>query len=334
MEVSFLDGTKIGGRLINFDIKRKLFHLLIGESKETQATKPILFKDLKAVYFLKGKERQDEYKMLEGGIRIGDAVSPVAYVLVVEFQDGEFLHGSTHRYGPDEKGFYLVPNNPESPYEKIYVNQEAVKKVDSRRLIGGILLEDEKITALQLEKALKKQEEKREEKIGSILKEQTSLTDAQLQESLAHQRKEPKKRLGEILLDAGYLTQEQVQNALKAQKEGRAKRLGEVLVEMKYVTPNDICLALSTQFRLPWVDLSGKEIDPRVVMLLPGETARSLQAVPIDRKEDGTVVVVICNPQEKRIKEKLEAAIGQKAEVAIAYQGYIEHLLDLAHGKL
>ncbi len=333
VEVVFLDGNKAEGRVMNFNMKRKTFHLLIGDTEEAQTTKPIMFSDVRMIYFLKGEDNSGHYKLIEEGIEKSESAAPIAYKLIVEFKDGEFLHGSAHKYSPDEEGFYIVPDNPQSPYQKIYINQDAVKKVDSKRLVGNILIDQEKITTEQLEQALKKQRDQREQKIGSILKEQNSITHEQLTSSLETQKKEPKKRLGELLVDAGYISNNQLENALKMQTHRKIKRLGQILVQLGYITPNDICIALATQFGLPWVDLSKKKIHSEIASIIPQEEARRLTAVPIDVKGK-TIVVAISFPsvEVEEIVKKLKSITGRDIELAIGCDGHIQYVINSIYG--
>ncbi len=333
VEVVFLDGNKAEGRVMNFNMKRKAFHLLTSDTEEAQATKPIMFSDVKMIHFLKEEDKSVHYKLVEEGIEKSESVAPAGYKLIVEFKDGEFLHGSTHKYSPDEAGFYIVPDNPESPYEKIYVNQDAVKKVDSKRLVGNILIDQEKITTDQLEQAIDRQRDQRDQKIGTILKEQNSITHEQLISSLDTQKKKPKKRVGELLVDAGYISNEQLENALRMQKHRRTRKLGQILVQLGYITPNDICSALATQFGLPWVDLSKKKIHSEVASIIPEEEARRLKAVPIDAKGK-TIVVAIAFPsvEVEEIVKKLKSITGYDIELAIGYDEHIQYVIDSIYG--
>lgn len=318
---------------MDFNIKRKVFHLSIGDTEDAQTTKPIMFSDVKIIYFLKAEEKSGHYELVEEGIEKSESVAPIAYKLIVEFKDGDFLHGSAHKYSADEEGFYIVPDNPQSPYEKIYINQDAVKKVDSRRLVGNILIDQEKITTDQLEQALKEQRDQREQKIGSVLKQQNSITHEQLTSSLEAQKKKPKKRLGELLVDAGYISKQQLENALRMQTHRKIKRLGQILVQLGYITPNDICIALATQFGLPWVDLSKKKIHSEVASIIPEEEARRLTAVPIDAKGN-TIVVAISFPsvEVEEIVKKLKSITGYDIELAIGYDGHIQYVINSIYG--
>lgn len=45
----------------------------------------------------------------------------VAFKLMVEFKDGDVLHGTILKYTPDDKVFFLIPLNPGDKSERIYL---------------------------------------------------------------------------------------------------------------------------------------------------------------------------------------------------------------------
>jgi len=59
-----------------------------------------------------------------------------------------------------------VPLNPSERWSAFYVNSAAVKRVDSRRMMGKILVDQQKITPEQLGQALESQRERREKNSG------------------------------------------------------------------------------------------------------------------------------------------------------------------------
>ena len=184
---------------------------------------------------------------------------------------------------PMTRGSILVPLNPADRYERIYVNALAVKRVDSRRLMGNILVDQKKITPTQLVHALRYQREKREKKIGVILAEHNFITHGQLEESLQKQT-ERAKYLGEILLEAGYITEEQLQYALTVQHENKKKKLGQILVELKYLAPNDICIALATQLHLGWQTCRRPIFSMRPRQPFPKMSLDALRSYPLNEK--------------------------------------------------
>jgi hypothetical protein len=80
--------------------------------------------DLKAVFFVKslvGNAAYHENKEF-GGPASGRKVQ-------VSFKDGEVLVGSTQGYQPDRPGFFMVPADPQSNNDRVYVVVRAVEKV-------------------------------------------------------------------------------------------------------------------------------------------------------------------------------------------------------------
>ncbi|HWR57580.1 MAG TPA: hypothetical protein VN328_01715 [Thermodesulfovibrionales bacterium] len=323
--VKLQNGDVLNGNIQSFNPNLPAFylHTVVDEGKSLSVT--VRMDSVKAVFFLK-KEMGDDSVVHMETIEQSTFAGTLGFRLHVEFNDGELIHGSTHKYSSNDKGFYLVPLNPADRYERIYVNALATKRVDSRRLMGKILIDQKKITEPQLDQALKYQREKKEKKIGAILREHDLITQEQLEESLQKQT-ERTKYLGEILLEAGYITEEQLQGALHIQMENKKKRLGQILVELKYISPNDICIALATQFHLPWADLSTFKIPAEIAAALPEEVIRSLEAMPVERKDD-TLRVASADPQDPGLKEKISRYTKLNIELVVAYEGYIETAIN------
>ncbi len=325
--VQLQNGNEIKGNVlaVAFNANTRSFHVQVESGAGKPETATVSMDAVKAVFFLKKEETGGSIVHME---TIDQSVFAGAhgFRLHVEFNDGEMIHGSAHKYNPNDKGFYLVPLNPVERWERVYVNAAAVKRVDSRRLMGKILVDQKKITPEQLGHALQYQYEKKEKKIGTILREQNVITHEQLESSLL-QQKERAKFIGQILLEAGYITEEQLQQALHLQQENRKKRLGQILVELRYLTPNDICIALGTQFHLPWADLSAADIPAETAHTLPEDLVRHLQVIPVEKK-NRTLVVASADPQEPGLTGELSRYTDLKIELAVAYEGYIESAIS------
>jgi len=195
-----------------------------------------------------------------------------------------------------------------------------------KRLPGRILVDKQMITNEQLEIAVQLQAEQRAKRIGSIMIEEDMINRNQLDESLNRQ-KEKNLRIGELLIEAGYITREQCNRALQIQKDFRTKKLGQILVDLKYLTPNDICIALASQLGCAWVDLSAIDIQPETLSLLPADIMKKFDAVPVEKKEDGLLVVATTQPQDPEIRKELSRLTPWKIELVIAYDGYISAIL-------
>jgi hypothetical protein len=315
------NGEEKTGEVMLFNINQPTFQMQTDRGDGTKETLTIRMETVKAVLFLK-KDESGGTRLRTETIDNSKYAGTMAFRLVVEFQDGEVISGSTLKYSPNDKSFFLIPINPADISERIYVNAQAAKNVDCKKLLGKILVDQNKITHGQLAESLQYQQEQREKKIGTILKEKAIISDKQLKESL-QQQKEKNKMLGEILQEAGYITSDQLEYALHIQHENRKKRLGQVLVELKYITPSDICIALATQFHKSWIDLSQVKISPEIATSLPEDLVRKFEVIPVEKKGDDTIVVATSQPQDSETPGVLSKLTSLHIESVVAYEGYI-----------
>ena len=143
------------------------------------------------------------------------------------------------------------------------------------------------------------------------------------------QRMTPK-RLGEIFTHSGLITPEQLEESLADQQKS-GKHLGELLVERGYVTERDVAEAIATQFSLPYLLPTQYFVPSEMTGLVPVETMKKHNLVPID-KLGKILMVVIAGPVENEVLEKIEKDtestlqiyVGTLAEVRAA----IEKLVD------
>lgn len=324
--VKFQNSEEKSGEIMLFNMNQQVLQFYEYKSAGGKEMQLVPMNTVKAILFLKKEEIHGGHLRTET-IDKSIYAGTLAFRIVVEFNDGEIMSGSTLKYNPNDKGFFLIPLNPADKSERIYINAQAVKNVDCKRLLGKILVDQKKITQKQLVESLKYQYEKREKKIGTILQENSIITQSQLEESLKKQ-KEKNKMLGEILLEAGYITQDQLDKALKIQQENKKKKLGQVLVELKYITPNDICIALATQFQKPWMDMSDLAIPEDIIKSIPAEMVTKYEIIPVDRKPDGTIIIASSNPNDDEIKSELSKLENIKTELVFAYEGYIESAIN------
>src|ERR687892_190211 len=111
-------------------------------------------------------------------------------------------------------------------------------------------------------------------------------------------------RLGEILLREGLVTREQLAQALAEQKNTK-HRLGYVLVKLGLVQELEITKVLARQYRMPAVDLSRFEVDPRILKLVPTDMAAKGVVLPLKR-EGRTLTVAMADPTDLSLLEDLK----------------------------
>ena len=115
--------------------------------------------------------------------------------------------------------------------------------------------------------------------------------------------------LGTLLLRVGAIDPEQLEIAL-TEKERSPRRLGEILVEWGWVPSVAIARALAEQYGIPFLDLSSTEIEENAAMLISGDVARRLQALPIKRLPDNLLLVGLADPTDVLAAEELRTLLG------------------------
>lgn len=110
--------------------------------------------------------------------------------------------------------------------------------------------------------------------------------------------------LGTLLLRVGAIDPEQLEIAL-AEKERSPRRLGEILVEWGWVPSVAIARALAEQYDIPFLDLSTTDVEDDAALLLPEDTARRLQALPVKRLHDNLLLVGLADPTDVLAAEEL-----------------------------
>ena len=101
-------------------------------------------------------------------------------------------------------------------------------------------------------------------------------------------------RIGDLLLREGLVTQEQLNKALQEQRHN-GTRVGYNLVKLGFVKETDLTRMLARQHKMPAVDLTKFQVDPRIAKLIPGELALKHSVLPL--KRDGrTLTVAMSDP--------------------------------------
>ncbi|HEV2671318.1 MAG TPA: type IV-A pilus assembly ATPase PilB [Gemmatimonadales bacterium] len=101
-------------------------------------------------------------------------------------------------------------------------------------------------------------------------------------------------KLGEILVREGLITHDQLRKALLEQKNS-GMRLGYTLVKLGFIEETEVSKMLARQYRMPAVDLSRFEVDPKILKLLPPDIATKHTVLPLKR-EGRTLTVAIADP--------------------------------------
>ena len=138
-------------------------------------------------------------------------------------------------------------------------------------------------------------------------------------------------RLGDLLVKEKVITQEQLEAALKTQKETNA-RLGSVLVKLGYMSDDDVTNFLSRQYGVPAINLSYFEVDPSVVKLIPQETAKRYQILPLSRV-GASLTIAMVDPTNVFAMDDIKFMTGFNIEPVVASESAIMEGIEKAYGS-
>jgi type IV pilus assembly protein PilB len=138
-------------------------------------------------------------------------------------------------------------------------------------------------------------------------------------------------KIGEMLSKEGLITPQQLQEALAYQKQNGIK-LGRALVNLGFVKDDEITGLLSRQYGVPSINLATFDIDPNVLKVLPGETCRKYQVIPISRA--GAVLsLAMSDPTNVFAMDDIKFMTGYNVDPVVASEIAIEEAINRFYGS-
>ncbi len=137
-------------------------------------------------------------------------------------------------------------------------------------------------------------------------------------------------RLGDLLVKEKVITPEQLAEASKLQKESHT-RLASALVKLGFLSDEDVTNFLSRQYGVPAINLSYFEIDPAVVKLIPYETAKRYQILPLSRV-GASLTIAMVDPTNVFAMDDIKFMTGFNIEPVVASESSIVEGIDKAYG--
>lgn len=136
-----------------------------------------------------------------------------------------------------------------------------------------------------------------------------------------------KNLFGELLLEKKLLTKEQIDIALAEQKS-TGHKLGQVLVELGFIDEDRLLKLLSKHLHLPYINLKDYSIEPDVLHLLSEADARRLQAIVLNKDENG-LLVGMTDPSDVVSYDELENILQQPVRIAIVSHSDLQRTIDI-----
>src|SRR4029079_17654229 len=122
------------------------------------------------------------------------------------------------------------------------------------------------------------------------------------------------------------ITPEQLSQAL-AQQKANGGKLGYNLVKMGFVKDDQITTLLSQQYGVPYIQLAQFKIAPTIVKLVPTDTARKYQIIPLSRS-GSTLTIAMTDPTNVFAMDDIKFMTGYTVEPVVASEVAITDAIE------
>jgi type IV pilus assembly protein PilB len=133
-------------------------------------------------------------------------------------------------------------------------------------------------------------------------------------------------RIGDLLVREGLISKDQLEKALQEQRQS-GTRVGYNLVKLGFIQEIELTKHLARQYKMPAVDLSKFEVDPKIVKLIPADLAIKNLVLPL--KRDGrTLTVAMADPTNFAVIDDLKFITRYDIFPVIAGEFTLRNYLD------
>jgi type IV pilus assembly protein PilB len=146
-----------------------------------------------------------------------------------------------------------------------------------------------------------------------------------------HRPRVHRRKLGEHAVELGLLTPEQLAKALELQKKS-GRLFGELLLEQKFLSEADLVRVMSRQTGIPLINLRRGLYDAEALAVLPRETARRLNVLPMFRIHD-TLTLATADPESIPALDEIQGVTGCKLRLVLCRREDIARNLAEAYSS-
>jgi type IV pilus assembly protein PilB len=136
----------------------------------------------------------------------------------------------------------------------------------------------------------------------------------------------------DLLLTRGIISLDQLSEATALAKSN-GKSVGDALISMEYATPEEVTQALAQFHHMPYVDLREHRIEDEVIEQIPESVARENTVLPY-ASENGAIRVLVADPFDMEVVEKLRFILNKKIETALAPRTAIVEAINQYYGQV
>jgi type IV pilus assembly protein PilB len=139
-------------------------------------------------------------------------------------------------------------------------------------------------------------------------------------------------RLGELLVREKLISLQQLRQAQEEQRRGGGK-LGYALAKLGFISDGQITDFLSSQYRVPAIDLRTIELDEKLTKLVTQEVCERHTIIPV-RRSGSTVTVAMADPTNLNAIDDIKFLTGYNVEVVVAAESAILDAIEAAYNHV
>ncbi len=139
-----------------------------------------------------------------------------------------------------------------------------------------------------------------------------------------------KRRIGDILLESGRITEEQLLEALEFKDEHRVY-LGKAITSLEFLTEKEMVEILSEQLSIPYLELSGYEIQSDVLTIVDQDYAEKYKIMPLFFFDE-SLTVATADPLNVQMIDDLAVVTNMEINLILATESEITRSIDLFYG--
>ncbi len=133
-------------------------------------------------------------------------------------------------------------------------------------------------------------------------------------------------RLGELLVREKLISLQQLRKAQDEQKRS-GQNLGYTLAKLGYISDGEITTFLSSQYRLPSINLDEYEIDSDVVKLVSREVCEKHRIIPVSRS-GSSLIVAMSDPTNLNAMDDIKFLTSYNVEPVVASESAIQGAIE------
>jgi type IV pilus assembly protein PilB len=136
----------------------------------------------------------------------------------------------------------------------------------------------------------------------------------------------PSNRLGELLVREKLISLQQLRRAQEEQRKS-GQNLGYTLAKLGYISDGEITNFLSSQYRLPAINLDEYEIDGDVIKLISREVCEKHKIIPVSRS-GSSLIVAMSDPTNLHAIDDIKFLTGYNVEPVVASETSIQGSIE------